>query len=687
MKVRKTLLVAAGWAGMALHSAAQVPALSGVPAVASPVPPPPLPIGPAPQATPAAGTTIWSKLGISKEQKDACRRQLCRTPLGQLINNARTPLVALSGGLIPPFCPLTPSAAELADPGAQGAAAAVMQDEAGAKARRAAVRYLGTVDCHYWPEAEDALIASLRGDRNECVRWEAAMALGRGCCCTKKTIEALSIVVSCSDRDGAPKETSYRVHAAAAAALDHCLECYANVQTPAVQTEIKREGTTPPPPEGGTPVPPPVTPDTSSAKPINPGEAKPAPGLMPATPVVSKRPVGPAYYARVAKAPLAAVLTEARRVAEQHHSAPVVADTPFQSQGHTVATLMSYANGPETQGVIPAGMSIPAGEVRAEVVSAKPNNLWDLMTKGDQPQIVVTTKPDTAVAKKEIVVTKPEPVVIKKEITVTKPEPVIVTTPMPEPILVEQPAPTPEVVKKEIVVTKPTPVKKELTVAPPAPPAPSFPPVIDAPATTKKPTPKQEPLTVDFPPPAPMAPVSRSPYNASASTPKNVTVPTQPIASNVSSTYPTITSLGQDTPQVKTTPAMSPYNVMSSAPAKPQLPVITVKSVPAPTPLPAPMPVGPMQAAPMPQSKPLPAPATPVVPASATDAKDMVGHLLKTAKGNGPVEVRKASIQELAKLKCTSPEVMVALDGLSDDPCPAVRAEAIIAAARLRMGQ
>jgi hypothetical protein len=41
----------------------------------------------------------------------------------------------------------------------------------------------------------------------------------------------------------------------------------------------------------------------------------------------------------------------------------------------------------------------------------------------------------------------------------------------------------------------------------------------------------------------------------------------------------------------------------------------------------------------------------------------------------------------LAKLKANTPEVMAALDGLSDDPVPGVRAEAIIAAARLRLGR
>jgi hypothetical protein len=81
----------------------------------------------------------------------------------------------------------------------------------------------------------------------------------------------------------------------------------------------------------------------------------------------------------------------------------------------------------------------------------------------------------------------------------------------------------------------------------------------------------------------------------------------------------------------------------------------------------------------------MPAPAAPVIPAGLNP--EMVEHLLRNARGDNPLDVRKQSIRELAKLKAKTPEVMVALDGLSDDPEPSVRAEAIIAAARLRMGR
>src|SRR5205823_9076076 len=138
---------------------------------------------------------------------------------------------AITGVIIVPCCPTFIPADLLMPPdGAEGAAARIKADEAGAKKRRAAVRYLGTVDCNYWPEAQDALINSLRADRNECVRLEAALALGRGCCCNKATIKALTLTVEGSREDGNPRENSERVRANAYAALEHCLAAFAEVE-------------------------------------------------------------------------------------------------------------------------------------------------------------------------------------------------------------------------------------------------------------------------------------------------------------------------------------------------------------------------------------------------------------------------------------------------------------------------
>jgi hypothetical protein len=236
MKAAKLLMSAAASAVLAGSADAQflrggAPAAGGLPTLsgASPVlngvvPPAPLGLGVGPGAqTPGGLNTIWARLGIAQEQREFCRRKICRTPAGQLIGRLMAPVSAFSGGVIPPFCPTVPSIAELLDPGPVGAASKAKLDRAGAEERMKAVKYLGTLDCHYWPEAEEALIGALRADRNECVRYEAAVALSKGCCCTCKVIVALSHVVSCSDADGHPYEKSARVRAVAAHALDRCM--------------------------------------------------------------------------------------------------------------------------------------------------------------------------------------------------------------------------------------------------------------------------------------------------------------------------------------------------------------------------------------------------------------------------------------------------------------------------------
>jgi hypothetical protein len=359
MKPRHPLLAAlAASAGLALRAGAQIPVTP------SPLPPPGEPIGIAPHPAVPTGSTIWSKLGISQDQCEYCKRKICRTPLGQLLNNSTLPLQGLSGGLIPPFCPVGPSVAELADPGAVGAAAKIKLDEAGAKERRAAVRYLGTVDCHYWPEAEEALIGALRGDRNECVRFEAALALGNGCCCTKKTIEALTIVVSCSNRDGAPKENSFRVLSAAQAALDHCIACYGPIAAAAP----------PPPPPEGRPVVPPEGAPESLPGPV-PVPAPPAGAAVkaPAMP----RPTGFQYYARIAQMPLEPILAEARRVAALHPHAAKPEAEALPPGERSLIGLVNYVVGKDA----PAAKSAPApvrtstparGDATARADAARP---------------------------------------------------------------------------------------------------------------------------------------------------------------------------------------------------------------------------------------------------------------------------------------------------------------------------
>src|SRR5262249_58451020 len=88
--------------------------------------------------------------------------------------------------------------------GVAGAAAAAQKEALEAKARRDAVRFLGTLDCRYFPDAAPKLALALRGDSSECVRYEAALVLGRGCCCTELTVKALEASVSGTDVDNFP---------------------------------------------------------------------------------------------------------------------------------------------------------------------------------------------------------------------------------------------------------------------------------------------------------------------------------------------------------------------------------------------------------------------------------------------------------------------------------------------------
>ncbi len=108
---------------------------------------------------------------------------------------------------------------------AEIAAVKIKLDESQAKNRLAAVQYLSTIDCHFYPEAENGLIAALRSDRIESVRFEAAQAMGACRCMTPRMIEAVRIAAMGMDSDGNPGETSDRVRKAASEALKRCPQC------------------------------------------------------------------------------------------------------------------------------------------------------------------------------------------------------------------------------------------------------------------------------------------------------------------------------------------------------------------------------------------------------------------------------------------------------------------------------
>lgn len=236
MRVFVTVIVAS--AALALAARAQFPAV--------PVPPPvPAAPGiPAAGAAPAAAPprNIFSMFCMTPEQKAACKQKFCNSAIGKMFNSMAAPLGMMTGGLAGPTCN-GPSPADLAKPAtsAEGAAARIKQDEANAAARRAAVRYLGTVSCKYYPEAEPALISALRGDPSECVRIEAAKAFANGCCCSKKTIAALTMSVNGGTKDGFPAEQSECVRALAYAALQVCVATYQEPVKPPEKAAPEKE--------------------------------------------------------------------------------------------------------------------------------------------------------------------------------------------------------------------------------------------------------------------------------------------------------------------------------------------------------------------------------------------------------------------------------------------------------------
>ena len=280
--------------------------LIGHTALAQDIPPAP----PIPATAPAAPAGFIGKCTSCIGSIGGCFKGCCNTPLGKLINGAFQPIEMATGGVIPSPCPGPNDPSKHGGgggsnspaggpPGPQQAAEAIKKDQAQAKARVEAVKYLATVPCHYYPEAEAGLILALRTDRSECVRWEAAHALAQGCCCTKKTIEALKIVVSGSQRDGNPSEKSFRVKVEALNALEHCLAMCGDAGEP------QR-------PELPAPMPQPETIPTPLPQPKRPELPLGQDGGTQATPGVQQVN----YYEEVEKQPTATLLAEARRLVD-----------------------------------------------------------------------------------------------------------------------------------------------------------------------------------------------------------------------------------------------------------------------------------------------------------------------------------------------------------------------------------
>jgi len=225
----------------------------------------------------------------------ALKAKICNSPLGKLMGGAMAPVTCLTGGVICNPCdacaPVTP-------------AQAIKKDQAAMKARRAMIRFLGTVDCHYYPEAQKALLSALRCDRSPCLRWEAAHSLANGCCCSQATVEALTICITASEKDGNPSENCLAVRAEAYRALQVCLSCKVQPGGPAEQTRPEMPNTLPP---GSEAVQQAVTTTAAAAS---------AAGAEPGQVVLTS------YYREIGRKGLPSSLEDARRILDSHRSLP-----------------------------------------------------------------------------------------------------------------------------------------------------------------------------------------------------------------------------------------------------------------------------------------------------------------------------------------------------------------------------
>ncbi len=325
--------------------------------------------------TPAPQANLWSFLCPTPEQKAACKAKFCGSMFGQFINNSLAPAGALTGGIIGPCCPnpndpnAPPNPADLAMPAdsALGAAARVKQDTLAAKARRAAVRYLGTVDCNYWPEARAALINALLEDKNECVRLEAAVALQRGCCCKQDVIVALVKSVS-GTRDyllkdgkmipvGPPAEDCERVRFAAMVALEHCLACYTDVVPVPSAAAGTRKGVEPLPGPNREPEP------VGKPRPGGPAQSNSGirPGDAQAVRLVS-------YSERMQNLSMEEVIQEARRALQKARTATTVT-VSAGPMSHSLVELFRNASPPTAASSAPVE-SVPPPALAAAPASA-----------------------------------------------------------------------------------------------------------------------------------------------------------------------------------------------------------------------------------------------------------------------------------------------------------------------------
>jgi hypothetical protein len=627
--------------------------------------------------TAAAGAqphNIFSFLCPTEEQCARVRRCICESQLGQLLNSSLAPVSAFTGGIIPQFCPpppgtpgAKPSAEDQAKGGAEGAAAKIQAEEANAKARRAAVRYLGTVDCHWFPEAAKALQDSLRTDKNECVRWEAAMALSTGCCCSKDTIKVLTICVNGGESDGNPAENSPRVKAAALLALEHCLARYCEP----VKEEKKKAPDTPPPP------PPPVRPERPEVPPADPDN------------IAAAEPT---------RDQLVADARTAIARAKWGQAGTVTLPTGERSVLGAVGRAVDYRNEPRNVQVAADGRLAPAGN---QILPTGKRGLFEIMAfarEGTEAPAAAPQTPAAAPAMRagpETMVAQAAPVNPRAFQPVAQPTPMM---PAAQPAAALAPGQDAEVLRRNLYAigmlqNSPNPAERELgamllrqltaqadpgqlrmAVAQAAPPPAPLPP---APAPVQNwPQHQAQGPVLQPPPPVPTQPAP-PPMMPPALAPPAVAM--QP---------PAPTGPAPAFAPFQAVPTGEPAQTQAVAPAPPQ-PVIQAVAPPAPpTPQEAQAQyqrtmylVSVLRAAPVAAEREMA--AIRLAEADGVSLNAAVDALTQAVRRDPAAPVRVAAIQALAHLRAPSPHVKATLDEALRDADARVRDEASLARTRL----
>jgi hypothetical protein len=410
--------------------------------------------------------TLWSYLGISADQREYRQRANADSRLGQLRQR-----------LLPNPRLATPSLAELQAPGAVGAASQVKLDRANAEKRMEAVKYLGTVDCHYWPEAEDALIGALRGDRNECVRLTAAQVLLNGCCCTKKVIKALTEATNGTDCDGFPAEKSERVRAAAQTALEKCLTCFCDQESKCPDKNCEKA----------------PTPRPKLDKLPDPDLEKGADPKKPGEKVSTDR-----YYEAVAKMPSAAIIAEARKALAQSIEMDAIGSTINQADLIAAGQPGPFDAGlrsPKPHNLIGYLFSKPEAESTSVIterplVAVKPS-FAPMGAPTSAPPLAMNKVPPASKSMADNPIPQAKPIVVSADVPAVKPVSVATIVPPVKPVVVAtNMPPLPPPVKPVVVATNvpplPAPVKP---VATPSPAASKSTPDMAGPIAPPKPLP------------------------------------------------------------------------------------------------------------------------------------------------------------------------------------------------------